>query len=131
MCGLPWRESCEADAGAGRVGAPLKGSGSAPRFGQSQRDSHRDSRFYYDPGFPNQRCDELYETWIDRSCHGYADTVLVAEYRPTSRRDMSLVTFIRTVEGAIGTPSRSLFAPGAPTLESSSLAGALGFFGGG
>lgn len=41
--------------------------------------SHRDSRFYYDPGFSNQRCDELYETWIERSCHGYADTVLVAE----------------------------------------------------
>jgi dTDP-4-amino-4,6-dideoxy-D-galactose acyltransferase len=42
--------------------------------------SHRDSRFYYDPGFPDQRCDELYATWIERSCHGYADTVLVAEH---------------------------------------------------
>jgi dTDP-4-amino-4,6-dideoxy-D-galactose acyltransferase len=42
--------------------------------------SHRDSRFYHDPGFPNQRCDELYETWIERSCHGFADTVLVAEH---------------------------------------------------
>ena len=44
------------------------------------RVSHRDSRFYSDPGFLNQRCDELYETWIDRSCHGYADRVLVAEH---------------------------------------------------
>jgi dTDP-4-amino-4,6-dideoxy-D-galactose acyltransferase len=42
--------------------------------------SHRDSRFYHDPGFPNQRCDELYETWIERSCHGFADAVLVAEH---------------------------------------------------
>lgn len=42
--------------------------------------SHRDSRFYHDPGFPDQRCDEFYGTWIDRSCHGYADTVLVAEH---------------------------------------------------
>lgn len=42
--------------------------------------SHRDSRFYHDPGFPNQRCNELYETWIERSCHGFADTVLVAEH---------------------------------------------------
>jgi dTDP-4-amino-4,6-dideoxy-D-galactose acyltransferase len=42
--------------------------------------SHRDSRFYHDPGFPDQRCDEFYETWIERSCHGYADTVLVAEH---------------------------------------------------
>jgi dTDP-4-amino-4,6-dideoxy-D-galactose acyltransferase len=44
------------------------------------RVSHRDSRFYSDPGFPDQRCDELYETWIDRSCHGFADRVLVAEH---------------------------------------------------
>ena len=43
--------------------------------------SHRDTRFYNDPGFPDQRCDELYQTWIERSCHGYADTVLVAEHR--------------------------------------------------
>jgi len=43
--------------------------------------SHRDSRFYYDPGFPDQRCNELYETWIERSCHGFADLVLVAEHR--------------------------------------------------
>jgi dTDP-4-amino-4,6-dideoxy-D-galactose acyltransferase len=42
--------------------------------------SHHDSRFYQDPGFPNQRCDELYATWIERSCHGFADTVLVAEH---------------------------------------------------
>jgi dTDP-4-amino-4,6-dideoxy-D-galactose acyltransferase len=47
--------------------------------------SHRDSRFYNDPGFPDRRCNELYETWIERSCHGYADTVLVAEhYRKTA-----------------------------------------------
>jgi dTDP-4-amino-4,6-dideoxy-D-galactose acyltransferase len=42
--------------------------------------SHRDSRFYHDPGFPDQRCDEFYKTWIERSCHGYANTVLVAEH---------------------------------------------------
>lgn len=43
------------------------------------RVSHRDSRFYADPNFPRSRCDDLYETWIDKSCHGYADAVLVAE----------------------------------------------------
>jgi dTDP-4-amino-4,6-dideoxy-D-galactose acyltransferase len=41
--------------------------------------SHRDSRFYYDPTFPSSMCDEFYETWIERSCHGYANHVLVAE----------------------------------------------------
>ena len=42
--------------------------------------SHRDSRFYNDLGFPDQRCDELYQTWIERSCRGYADSILVAEH---------------------------------------------------
>lgn len=43
------------------------------------RVSHRDSRFYFDSHFPLERCDALYETWIDRSVDGYADATLVAE----------------------------------------------------
>lgn len=46
---------------------------------QIARSSFRDSRFYYDPRFDKSRCDELYVTWIERSCKGYADFVLVAE----------------------------------------------------
>jgi dTDP-4-amino-4,6-dideoxy-D-galactose acyltransferase len=42
------------------------------------RASHRDSRFYFDPGFPQSRCDDLYETWIEKSCLGQAEAVLVA-----------------------------------------------------
>ena len=45
------------------------------------RTSHTDSRFYFDGHFPSQRCDELYETWIEKSCRGYADAVWVAEWR--------------------------------------------------
>ena len=41
--------------------------------------SHKDSRFYFDPHFANSRCMELYQTWIEKSCQGYADTVLVAD----------------------------------------------------
>lgn len=42
------------------------------------RISHRDSRFYFDSGFPRDRCDDLYDTWITKSCcAGYADLVLV------------------------------------------------------
>jgi len=41
--------------------------------------SHQDSRFYFDPRFSRQACNCLYETWIERSCHGFADRVLVAE----------------------------------------------------
>ena len=37
------------------------------------------TRFYADPGFPDERCDDLYDTWIARSLEGWADGVLVAE----------------------------------------------------
>jgi dTDP-4-amino-4,6-dideoxy-D-galactose acyltransferase len=42
--------------------------------------SHTDSRFYQDGRFPVFLCDELYRVWIEKSCHGYADVVLVAEH---------------------------------------------------
>jgi RimJ/RimL family protein N-acetyltransferase len=29
--------------------------------------SHHNSRFYFDEGFPNDRCDALYEAWIERA----------------------------------------------------------------
>jgi dTDP-4-amino-4,6-dideoxy-D-galactose acyltransferase len=38
-----------------------------------------DSRFYQDGRFPAFLCDEMYRGWIEKSCHGYADIVLVAE----------------------------------------------------
>lgn len=42
------------------------------------RVSHRDSRFYFDANFPRDRCDALYEAWIENSCAGDAEAVLVA-----------------------------------------------------
>jgi dTDP-4-amino-4,6-dideoxy-D-galactose acyltransferase len=45
---------------------------------QIARASYQDTRFYHDPRFKRDRCDDLYATWIERSCHGYADAVLVA-----------------------------------------------------
>lgn len=41
--------------------------------------NHTDSRFYSDGNFPPDLCDELYATWIEKSCKGYADAVLVIE----------------------------------------------------
>jgi dTDP-4-amino-4,6-dideoxy-D-galactose acyltransferase len=41
----------------------------------------RSSRFYYDPHFPRPKVDLLYATWIEKSCNGYADVVLVADVR--------------------------------------------------
>jgi GNAT superfamily N-acetyltransferase len=39
--------------------------------------SHHDTRFYTDTGFPPALADELYATWIEKSCQGMADVVLV------------------------------------------------------
>ena len=41
--------------------------------------AHGDTRFYADPNFPRASCDRLYQTWIRRSCEGWADHVLMAE----------------------------------------------------
>jgi dTDP-4-amino-4,6-dideoxy-D-galactose acyltransferase len=46
---------------------------------QIARVSHRESRFYQDGRFDERRCDELFATWIAKSCDGYADVVLVAD----------------------------------------------------
>jgi dTDP-4-amino-4,6-dideoxy-D-galactose acyltransferase len=43
------------------------------------RASHGVTRFYADPNFPEERCDDLYDTWISRSLEGWADGVLVAD----------------------------------------------------
>jgi len=43
------------------------------------RASHGVTRLYADPHFPDDRCDDLYDTWITRSLEGWADGVLVAE----------------------------------------------------
>jgi dTDP-4-amino-4,6-dideoxy-D-galactose acyltransferase len=43
--------------------------------------SYRSTRFYSDSNFPPSLADALYETWIEKSCNGYADAVLVAEMR--------------------------------------------------
>lgn len=50
-----------------------------PQIVDIARHSHSDSRFYFDPGFPRERCDALYGTWAEKSCNGYADAVFVAE----------------------------------------------------
>lgn len=46
--------------------------------------SHRDSRFYNDGSFDRERCDEFYRVWIENSCRGWADHVVVAERNGTA-----------------------------------------------
>jgi dTDP-4-amino-4,6-dideoxy-D-galactose acyltransferase len=43
------------------------------------RNSYIDSRFYFDTNFPRPRAEALYQTWIQVSCEGWAQAVLVAE----------------------------------------------------
>lgn len=50
-----------------------------PALRSIARSSHRDSRFYYDGNFPRSLCDALYETWIEKSCRGWATKVFVAD----------------------------------------------------
>jgi len=50
-----------------------------PALREIARNAHRDTRFYYDGTFTDRQCDELYETWIEKSCRGWAKKVFVAE----------------------------------------------------
>jgi len=50
-----------------------------PALRQLAAASHGSSRFYSDGRFPKLLCDEMFATWIERSCSGWADTVQVAE----------------------------------------------------
>lgn len=43
------------------------------------RESHRITRFYADPAFADERCDDLYEAWIRNSVDGWAQKVLVID----------------------------------------------------
>jgi dTDP-4-amino-4,6-dideoxy-D-galactose acyltransferase len=64
--------------------------------------SHHDSRFYGDPHFARQRCDELYATWIENSCRaGQATAVLVADLGqgPAGYITCQLVDFDHSQEG--------------------------------
>ncbi len=43
-------------------------------------ESHDGTRFFHDRAFPREGCRRLYATWLERSCEGYADRVLVAAW---------------------------------------------------
>jgi len=50
-----------------------------PALKAMARTGFRVGRFHFDGGFPRERADALYEVWIEKSCSGYADGVIVAE----------------------------------------------------
>lgn len=50
-----------------------------PELREISRTSFTRTRFYSDPCFPREKCDDLYDVWIKNSCEGYANEVLVAD----------------------------------------------------
>lgn len=50
-----------------------------PALKSIARTSYNDSRFHFDQHFPKEKGDALYEIWIEKSCNGYADNVLIVE----------------------------------------------------
>jgi dTDP-4-amino-4,6-dideoxy-D-galactose acyltransferase len=71
-----------------------------PALREIARASHYDSRFYADPHFSREACGRLYETWIERSCAGWAQAVLVVEAEGSPAG--YLTCHVSGAEGSIG-----------------------------
>jgi dTDP-4-amino-4,6-dideoxy-D-galactose acyltransferase len=71
-----------------------------PALQEIARNTHRDTRFYFDGHFDRSRCDQLYATWIENSFRGFAQAVLVAELESTPAA--YLTCHLRTAESQIG-----------------------------
>jgi dTDP-4-amino-4,6-dideoxy-D-galactose acyltransferase len=50
-----------------------------PTLREIARNTHRDTRFYFDGRFDRDKCDQFYATWVENSLRGFAQAVLVAE----------------------------------------------------
>jgi dTDP-4-amino-4,6-dideoxy-D-galactose acyltransferase len=88
------------------------------------RSSYHDSRFYFDGRFPVEKCDRLYETWLEKSCADRSGVVLVAEWQG---RPAGYVTCDRVdvATGQIGLIASSVQGVGLGTALVSS---AIGWF---
>ena len=52
-----------------------------PELRRIARLSHTDTRFFFDGRFLRERCESLYETWIQSSFEGFAQAVFVSEVK--------------------------------------------------
>lgn len=93
------------------------------------RENHHDSRFYADDRFFRDSCDRLYECWIERSCNGYADRVLVAESNGHAAGYISCHRMTAQNEGSIGLLGVARQARG-QGLGGALVAGAVSWFAG-
>jgi dTDP-4-amino-4,6-dideoxy-D-galactose acyltransferase len=67
------------DDDVGSTDVRLADASDIPELRRIAGGSYGSTRFYYDACFPRHLCDELYATWIEKSCRGYAAAVFVAE----------------------------------------------------
>jgi dTDP-4-amino-4,6-dideoxy-D-galactose acyltransferase len=58
-------------------GVRLHGPADIEPISALARNAFRDSRFYRDGHFPRRRCGALYETWVRKSCAGWAQAVFL------------------------------------------------------
>lgn len=49
-----------------------------PILAEIARESHTDTRFFFDQNFPRDKSEALYEVWIRHSCEGLSDRVVTA-----------------------------------------------------
>ena len=76
-------------------------SSDIPHLKQLAAKSFVNTRFYNDGHFAEEKCAELYSTWVERSCNGYADCVLIAE-REDGRPAGFITCSLQESEGVIG-----------------------------
>jgi dTDP-4-amino-4,6-dideoxy-D-galactose acyltransferase len=97
------------EAGQGGEGPLLRPASleDIPQLRRIAARSHRDSRFYADPHFPRSRCDELYATWIEKSCRGMdadpgSQLVLTAGVPETGGPAGYISCILRGISGGTG-----------------------------
>ncbi len=91
--------------------------GDIPPMMQLAGQSFPNTRFYNDPHFSRQKCNELYAVWLERSCQGFSDCVLIAEQQ--GQPAGFITCSLEDSEGVIG-----LIAVD-PNFQGSGLGGAL------
>lgn len=73
------KQTAQAEPPASGMTVRLCQAADLPALRQIARSAYTDSRYYADDCFTEEQRSAFYETWITKSCEGYADAVLVAE----------------------------------------------------
>lgn len=75
----PGREGGGAVGEAAAVGVRRAESPDLPALRAIAREAHRDTRFYFDGNFPEERCADLYEAWLEKAFASASEHVWVVD----------------------------------------------------